>query len=173
MFSPISGQVLPASIEERLEFYTKRNELEESGIAYKIIKHKFLNYRQFNCKVIAGKKEVLPAYALSYSTLPRKKAQGRVEFSHNNIAYFNREEIKFLTRETFNKLTESNYNSIEEIIYNPLSFEKELHLRNEISSSAYDLTPIIILEEIPQTKLNISIDAKTYDDTKEKIIRLS
>ena len=170
MFSPLSGQILPASIEERLELYTKRNQLEEQNRAYKIIKQKFLNYRQLSLKLLSGKKDVLDAYALSYSTLPRKKAQGRVEFTSNDISYFNREEIKFLTRKTFNRLTQSNFQSIKEIIYNPLSFEEELILRTQISGANYDLTPIIIVEEIPQTKLTLYLDAKTYDDTKESII---
>ncbi|SFV68456.1 FIG053235: Diacylglucosamine hydrolase like [hydrothermal vent metagenome] len=170
MFSPISGQILPASIEERLELYTKRNELEEQNRAYKIIKQKFLNYRQLSLKLLSGKKDVIDAYALSYSTLPRKKAQGRVEFISNDIHYFNREEIRFLTRKTFNRLTQSNFQSIKEIIYNPLSFEEELILRTQISGANYDLTPIIIVEEIPQTKLTLYLDAKTYDDTKEYII---
>ena len=170
MFSPISGQILPASIEERLAFYTKRNELEDENIEYKIIKQKFLNYRQFSFKLISGKRDVLDAYALSYSTLPRKKAQGRIDFLHEGIGYFNREEIKFLSREKFNSLTKSNFSSIKEIIYNPLSFEEEQQLRTQISGSNYDLTPIIVVEELPQTKLTIQLDAKVYEDTKENII---
>ena len=170
MFSPISGQILPASIEERLAFYTKRNELEDENIEYKIIKQKFLNYRQFSFKLISGKRDVLDAYALSYSTLPRKRAQGRIEFIHEGIGYFNREEIKFLSREKFNSLTKSNFSSIKKIIYNPLSFEKEQQLRAQISGSNYDLTPIIVVEELPQTKLTIQLDAKVYEDTKENII---
>ena len=170
MFSPISGQILPASIEERLALYTKRNELEDEGREYKIIKQKFLNYRQFHCKLISGKKDTLEAYALSYSTLPRKKAQGRIEFSYNDIYYFNREEIKFITLQTYNDLSNSNYKSIKELIYNPLDFEKEQALRNIISGTNYDLTPIIVVKEIPQTKLTILLDAKSYEDTKEKLI---
>ena len=173
MFSPISGLTLPASIEERIEMYTKRNTLEDENKEYKIIKQKFLNYRQFNFKLISGKKDVLEAYALSYSTLPRKKAQGRIEFEHNDIAYFNREEIKFITLQTYNKLSKSTYKSIKELLYNPLTFEQELLLRNTISGSYYDLTPIIVVEDIPQTKLSIYLDAKTYEDTKEKLIIFS
>ncbi|MEO1937354.1 MAG: epoxyqueuosine reductase QueH, partial [Sulfurimonas sp.] len=98
MFSPLSRKTLPASIEERLELYAKRNELEDQGIPYKILKEKFLNYREFSCKLIKGKKEIIPAYALSYSTLPRKRAQGKIEFSHEDIHYFNRDEIIFISR---------------------------------------------------------------------------
>ncbi|NPA60215.1 MAG: epoxyqueuosine reductase QueH, partial [Epsilonproteobacteria bacterium] len=51
MFSPISAQILPASIEERLKIYQKRIDLEEQDIEYKIIKQRFLNYRLFSLKV--------------------------------------------------------------------------------------------------------------------------
>ncbi len=172
MFSPISNQVLPASIEERLEIYQRRIELEEQNIDYKIIKHKFLNYRQFNCKLIAGKKEDIDAYALSFSTLPRKKAQGRIEFLDKNIYYFNREEIKIITLDYFNSLCETQYKTVKELIYNPPSLQIEQTIRNQISDANYDLTPIIVLEKIIDTKITIFLDAKTYEDTKEKIILL-
>ncbi|MDH4943507.1 epoxyqueuosine reductase QueH [Sulfurimonas sp. C5] len=172
MFSPISGQTLPASIEERLEMYAHRNELEDKGINYHIIKQKFLNYRQFNFKLISGKKDVLDAYALSYSTLPRKKAQGRIEFEAHNVAYFNREEIKFVTLEFFNEQNSTNYKTIKELIYNPLSFEKELEFRKKVNDTNYDLSPIIVVTNLPDTKLSIELDATTYEDTKEKLIIL-
>jgi len=172
MFSPISGKILPASIEERIEMYTQRNELEDKAITYKIIKQKFLNYRQLNFKVIQGKRDVMNAYALSYSTLPRKRAQGRVEYHVNNIYYFNREEIKFITLEFFNQQNQTNYKDIKELIYNPISQEKELLFRNKINGTSYDLSPIIVLQNIPDAKLTITLDAKTYEDTKEKLIIL-
>ena len=170
MFSPISAQVLPASIEERLNMYKHRMELEDKNIKYKIVKQKFLNYRQFNFKVIQGKKDVLDAYALSYSTLPRKKAQGRIEFEINNIHYFNREEIKFISLHQFNLICNKNYRNIKELIFNPPSFEKELEFRTTLELGNYDLTPIIILEKIPNTKLTIMLDTKVYEDIKEKLI---
>jgi len=126
MFSPISNNILPASIEERLAMYAKRNELEDKNIKYKIIKQKFLNYRQFNFKVTQGKTISIPAYALSYSTLPRKRAQGKIEFYNNHLHYFNREEIKFITLEDFNYLTQCTYKDINGLIFNPPNFEKEL-----------------------------------------------
>jgi len=172
MFSPISGLTLPASIEERLQLYRKRNELENSGIAYRIIKQKFLNYRQFNFKLIKGKTQIIDAYALSYSTLPRKRAQGKIEFSHDNLHYFNREEIKFVTLAYFNEKNATSYKSIKELIFNPLSYEKELDFRRDINDTEYDLSPIIVVEEIIESKLTLYLDAKTYEDTKEKLIIL-
>jgi len=170
MFSPIGNQILPASIEERLQMYKKRNQLEDENIKYKILKEKFLNYRQFNFKLIKGKREIIPAYALFYSSLPRERAQGKIEFGHNNIYYFNREEIKFITLDYFNSYFNTNYKTINELIFNPLHVEQELELRASITGSNYNLSPIIILEEIIDTKLTIILKSKTYEDTKEKLL---
>jgi len=172
MFSPISKQIQPSSIEERLELYKKRNDLEKDSIRYKIIKQKFLNYRQFNLKVFTKKEPYIPAHALAYSTLPRNKVQGRVEFEVNNVHYFNRDEIKFITLANFNKASEHKYKNIKELIFNPLSFEDELKIRELFGFNNYDLTPIIILENIPNEKTNIYLDAKVYEDTKEKLIEI-
>jgi len=173
MFSPISNLTLPASIEERLELYKQRISLENDFKNYKIIKQKFLNYRQLNFKLIKGKKEVIPAYAISYSTLPRKRTQGKVDFEHNEIYYFNRDEVRFLTLEKFNKMAQTSYNNIKELVYTPLSFDKELTIRKKISQTEFDLSPIIIVEEILRSKLTIILNAKCYEDTKESIIRLT
>jgi len=172
MFSPISNSILPASIEERIEMYTYRNKLEDEGKEYKIIKQKFLNYREFNFKVIKGKANILDAYALSYSTLPRGRAQGRVEYTLENISYFNREEIKFITLDYYNTQNHTQYKDIKELIFNPLSQEKELAFRSSLNATPYDLSPIIVMSEIPEGKLTISLDSKTYEDTKEKLIIL-
>jgi len=172
MFSPISNQILPASIEERLEIYKHRNTLEDKNINYKIIKQKFLNYRQLSFKIILGKKDIIPAYALSYSTLPRKKTKGKIEYNIDNIHYFNREEIRFITLKEFNKRCEFNYENINSLIFNPPSFEEELQFRNSLSCGNYDLTPIIVIQEIPQTKITIELNAKTYEDVMEKLIKI-
>ena len=170
MFSPISNQILPASIEERLQIYTQRMELEENNTPYKIIRTKFLNYRQFNVKVHSKKDGVIAAHALSYSTLPRKKAIIRFDEHIDTIYYANREEIKALSLEHFNAISTHTYKSIKELIFNPPTFEEELKIRTHITHNPYDLSPILIFEEIPQEKLTVTIDAKTYEDVKEKLI---
>ena len=172
MFSPISQLVLPSSIEDRLQMYTRRMELDDTNTPYKIVKQKFLNYRQFSFKLIKGKKESIPAYALSYSTLTRKKAQGRIEFEDKNLHYFNREEIKFITLESFNALSKKQYKNIKELIFNPPNFDEELEIRSSLLSSHYDLTPIIVVQDIINSKLNIELNAKTYEDVREKLIIL-
>jgi len=172
MFSPISGAILPASIEKRLEFYRYRMSLDNDNISYKIIKNKFLNYRQFNFKLLKGKKEFVEAYAFSYSTLPRKKAQGRIEFTVDNISYFNRDEIRFITLDFYNQLNKSDYQDIKELIYNPPSFEDEQKVRFMIDKHKYSLNPIIVVNKIIDSKLTIVLDAKIYEDTQEKLIIL-
>ncbi len=170
MFSPVSNSILPASIEERLEFYNYRIELEKQNIEYKIVKHKFLNYRQFNFKLIKGKNEIIPAYAIFYSTIPNKKAQGKIEFEHNNVNYFNRNEILFITLEYYNFFMKTNFKNIKELIFSKASVEDEINLREVVTSSKYNLSPIIVLENIIDAKLSIYLDTKTYEDTKEKLI---
>ncbi len=173
MFSPISNQILPSSIEQRLELYKERNRLEDEGIKYKIIKQKFLNYRQFNFLLIKGKKEILPAYALSYSYLKRKKAQGKIEFKDKNIYYFNREEIVFVTLSYYNQLLKLHYKNMKELLFHSPSFELEEALRVSITGDSFNLSPIIVVEEIPlDSKLTILLDSKIYDDVKSKLIKL-
>ena len=170
LFSPISGATLPASIEERLELYTRRNELEERNQPYKIIKQKFLNYRQFFCKLTEGKNNTVAAYALSYSTLPRKRAQGRIEYTTNHLHHLNRDEIKLITRERFNKLLGTTYTTVKQIIFNPPSLKEELALRTQLLETPYELTPIVVVEQISDKKLTLELDAKVYEDTKEQLV---
>ena len=172
MFSPVDGRTLPASIEERLEMYEARMRLEDAGTGYRIVKEKFLNYRQFGCKLVAGKTDVLPAHAVAYSTLPRKRAQGKVEFSIGDVHYFNRDDIRFITLDTYNRLTDSAYAGVTGLIFQPPAFDTELRLRSRLDATPYDLTPIIVVDQIPAGKMTLMLDAKTYEDTRERLITL-
>ena len=169
MFSPIGGQILPASIEDRLELYQRRMDYEEEGVSYQLVREKFLNYRQYNCKVSIAKKTI-DVHALIYSTLPRKKANGRIEASVNNIDYMNREEIKFITLNYFNSLMQSSFKSVKEMIFNPLSVEREIELRQKLCNSPYDLSPILVVDELLEGKIDVFLDAKVYEDSREYIV---
>jgi predicted adenine nucleotide alpha hydrolase (AANH) superfamily ATPase len=168
LFSPITNQVLPASIEERTKTYLKRVELENNNREYKIIKENFLNYRLFSGSVKVSKK-IVPSYILYYSMLNRDNG-GRVEFEKDGVHHLNRMQIKFITLEKFNKLLDKNYKNIYEIIKNPPKIENELRIRKEITNSEYDLSPIIVLEKIEDKRIDVSINAKTYLDNKEVIL---
>jgi len=169
MFSPIGNQILPASIEDRLELYQRRMDYEDENIAYSLVREKFLNYRQYNLKVSISKKTV-DAHALIYSTLPRKKANGRIENCIKDIHFMNREEVKFINLKTFNALANSSFKSVKEMIFNPLSVKKELEVRLKLCYSPYDLSAIFVLDEIIEGKIDIYLDAKTYEDNREYLL---
>ena len=169
LYSPITNQILPASIEERLELFKKRDELEEKGIKYKIIKENFLNYRLLSGKVTI-KKKTIDSYILFYSYLDRKNG-GRVEFYKDDIYHLNRMQIKLITLNKFNKLLNKNYTSILDIYKNPPSIDEEINVREKILNTKYNLSPIIILEEIPlEVRIDVDIQAKIYPDNKEVLI---
>lgn len=165
LMSPINKQIQPESIEERLALYQKRDQNKNIHI----IKQRFLNYRLLSARVIVNK-EVLPSYFLCYSTLKNNKTNGRVEKQIKNIAYFNRDEVKIITLEYFNTLGETNYKTLYELIYNPPLFEKELEIRNKITKNFYDLSTIIVMENIPNDKIFIECNAKVFDDVQEVIV---
>ena len=169
MFDPINQQILPESIQERLALYKHRDTLEEQNIKYKIIKQRFLNYRLLSA-VVKVKKTVQPSYILCYSTLQNSKMNGRIEYTQDGISYLNRAEVKVLSLKTFNDIANTSYSNISELIYAPPLFEDELNIRNEITKNPYDLSTIVILEEIEDEKYEINLDSKIYDDVKEKIL---
>jgi len=67
LFVPLSGQIQPESIEERIAMYEKRWTMEEKNIPHKIIKQRFLNWR-LQMGLLRVRKEVVPAHFLPYST---------------------------------------------------------------------------------------------------------
>jgi len=169
MFSPISRQILPASIEERLQLYAKRMDLEDENIPYKIIRERFLNYRLMQASVKTGS-ELIPSYPLIYSTLNRKSTEGKIDFELNGQHFLNREEVRFITLKTFNTLTASTYKSTRELMFNAPAIETEMTLRSHLTSSAFNTSAIIVVDEIPTSKITLILETKTYDDTREKLI---
>jgi len=169
MFSPISNQILPESIESRLELYKKRDSLEESTIPYKIVKQRFLNYRLLSGTTKIDKK-IIPSYFLCYSTLSRKKTSGRIDYEKEEIAYLNKDEVKILSLEIFNEIGNSFYKNVKDLMFNPPTFESELTIRNKITNSPYGLSAIIVVDEIIDGKYEIELNANVYEDVKEVIL---
>lgn len=173
LISPYPFQILPASIEERLNFYENRIRLEEKGINYKIGKESFLNYRLLSsnvkCKMKSGKWEKLIHYTLFYSYLERKQ-RVRVEYIKDEIGYANRANVIFLTVNKLNKILNKNYKNIKEIYSNPLIIDEELKVREFVTKTPFNLSPIIILDEFIETTMDIEIDAKIYPDAREILI---
>jgi predicted adenine nucleotide alpha hydrolase (AANH) superfamily ATPase len=173
LFSPLSKQIQPESIEERIELYKKRNELEDSGKNYQIVREKFLNYRLLSASVLQNG-EVIPSYILGYSTLKRKFTKFKIQSEIKDVYFANRESIRIISLLTFNKLLESTYKNIQDIIDNPPIFDDELTVRNKIINNLYSLSPIIILKDIDKNaNFKLHLDAQTYEDTRETLVTFS
>ncbi len=171
LFSPISRQIQPKSIEAKIKLYEERLEYEKRGIEYKIIKQRFLNWR-LEFGYLKVKKRVVPAHFLPYSTLKKGYTRGRVEYSIGDIFYLNRDEVKFISIETYNKLTKTNYGSVNSLIFNPPPFQKELKIREHLIKNHYDLSLILIVNEIPTNNIEIICKSYIYEDVKEELIKV-
>ena len=170
LFSPISKQIQPESIEARIELYEKRWEYEENNIKYKIVKERFLNWRQIH-GYLKVKKETVPAHFLPYSSLKNVYTRGKVDVQVGDIHYMNRDEVKFITLKTYNKLGNFNYQTIEELIYNSPLFEEEVQIRKKLISN-YDLSSILVVVKIPTEKINIVYKSHLYEDVKEVLLKM-
>lgn len=171
LFVPISRQIQPESIEERIEMYERRWKLEEENIPHKIIKQRFLNWR-LNSGLLRIRKEVVPAHFLPYSTLKGEYSRGKIEYNIGEVHHMNRDEVRFITLEHYNHFADTNYKSVTELIFSPPSFSKELEIRAQLGVTPYDLSIILVVEEIPDKKIEIICQSKTYDDVKEVLILL-
>lgn len=168
MFSPITHQILPASIEERLQLYTRRNKLEDSETPYRIFKERFYNYRLLRASVkVAG--SVIPSYPLFYSTINRTFTEGRIDFEINRQFFLNREEVRFITLDTFNTLTSSSYTHTKELMFNAPTVETEIALRTRLTDNPFSTSAIIVVDTIPTEKISLVLETKTYEDTRERL----
>jgi len=171
LFSPLSQQIQPESIEARLELYRKRLAYEEQGVAYKIVKERFLNWRELY-GYVKVKKETLPSHFLPYSTLKSEFSRGKVDVKVGELHYMNRDEIKFITLETYNRVADTNYQSVTELIYNPPSLKIELNVRSNLINNSYDVSSIIVVDTIPTQKLEIRYKSHIYEDVKEVLVKI-
>ncbi|WP_201352786.1 epoxyqueuosine reductase QueH [Hydrogenimonas urashimensis] len=171
LFSPVDGSVLPGSIEERLAMYEERLKIEEEGKEYRIVRQKFLNYR-LKYGWVKRKKETIPSYILPYSVMKRRYTSGKIETKLDSLYCFNREEIRFVRLQDFNRLAERFWHSVAELVYDPPSFTEALHIREKLGLGLWDLSPMIVLEEIPAGKLEILIESEQYQDVREILVTI-
>jgi len=171
LFVPISAQIQPESIEERIAMYEQRWELEEADKKHKIIKQRFLNWR-LSSGLLRVRKEVVPAHFLPYSTLKGEYSRGKIEYTVNDVHHMNRDEVRFISLDHYNTLAGKSYNSVTELMFSPPTFEDEVALRAKLGVTPYDLSVILVTDEIPDKKIEILCQSKTYSDVKEVLIVL-
>ena len=169
MFNPISKQILPESIEQRLELYKKRNNLEDEKKEYKLIKQRFLNYRLLGGKVVVNK-EVIPSYIFAYSTINKNQTSSKIEYEKDGINYLSKDEVKIISLNTFNKFAQTKYKNTKELMFKSINFEDEIKLRADILKNPFDLSALIVIDEIIDSKYEIFINSVTYEDVKEEIV---
>ncbi len=172
LFSPISGQIQPESIEARVALYKERLELEERGIEYKIVKERFLNWRLIH-GLLRIKKETIPAHFLPMSTLKSEYTRGKIDNQIGDLHYMNRDEVKFITLESYNRLSKSHYSSVSQLIFNTPYFETELKIRKQLITNPYDLSLIVIVDKIPTQKVEILYKSHIYEDVKEVLLKIT
>jgi predicted adenine nucleotide alpha hydrolase (AANH) superfamily ATPase len=171
LFVPVSGQIQPESIEERLALYEKRLRLEEAGRPYRIVRERFLNWRLLHGLLKVGRKSVA-AHILPYSTLKRDYTRGKVRERLGPLAYLNRDEVRFLTLEEYRHLSGRSYSSVTALIFSPPPFEEELEIRRRLSPNPYDLSPLLVVEEIPQGKIELRLESHVYEDVRERLVEM-
>jgi predicted adenine nucleotide alpha hydrolase (AANH) superfamily ATPase len=171
LFVPLSKQIQPESIEERIEMYEKRWQMEEEDIPHKVIKQRFLNWR-LTMGLLRVRKEVVPAHFLPYSTIKGEYTRGKIEYSIGEVHHMNRDEVRFITLKHYNDLAHTDYKTVTELIYSPPAFSKEVELRAKLGVTPYDISIIMVVEEIPSNKIEILCQSKTYSDVKEVLIKV-
>ena len=171
LFVPLSKQIQPESIEERIQMYEKRWEMEEANIPHKIIKQRFLNWRLMMGQ-LRIRKEVVPAHFLPYSTLKKEYTRGKIEYHIGEVHHMNRDEVRFITLDHYNDLSNSNYKTVTELIFSPPAFSKEVELRTKLGVTPYDLSIILVVKQIPTNKIEILCQSKVYSDVKEVLITI-
>jgi len=173
LISPFPFQILPSSIEEKLSFYENRIKLEDNKIDYKIFKEKFLNYRllksNVKCKMENGKLKNLFHYTIFYSFLDRPQ-RVRIEYEKDGVAFTNRAEVIFIKLSKLNKILNKSYSHVKNLYSHPLTIDEELNLREKITKTKFNLSPMIIVDDFKNVRYDIDIKAKIYPDTKEILI---
>ncbi len=169
LFVPISQQIQPESIEERIEMYEKRWALEEANKPHKIIKQRFLNWR-LTMGWLKVRKVVTPAHFLPYSSIKNEYSRGKVEYTVGEVYHMNRDEVRFITLSTYNSFANTNYKNVTELIFNPPSFSSEVALRSKLGVTPYDLSVIMVVDEIPTKKVELRCQSRTFSDVKEVLI---
>jgi predicted adenine nucleotide alpha hydrolase (AANH) superfamily ATPase len=172
LMAPISGQIQPESIEERIALYEQRLTLEKANTPYTIVKERFLNWRLESASLRVQKQET-PAHFLPYSTLKKGYTRGKIEQTVGAVGYLGRDEVKCITLAHYNHLANTNYTTIQELLFNPPDFETELDVRHAIVSSPYDLSTILVVETLPQGKIEFELVAHAWEDVRERLVVLS
>lgn len=172
LMSAVNKQILPASIEARMAFYKKINRLEKRGVEFEISREKFLNYRLLSALVKLDKKPV-KSYILFYSHF--KNAYTKFSLDKENLkeGFYRstKDEMVFVEFWRFNSFFKNKWKNFEDFLKKPLSVQKEIQWRNQFFG-AYNLSPVIILEEILPLRCEVIARSEIYHDNQEVLLKI-
>ena len=164
---PLGAQIQPGSIGYRLKLYKKVRKLEKSKIKFDLIREKILNYR-LRFGSLKADNTTIPSYFLFYSHFRLKSSKFSIEKSSNFVA-INKDDIKIISLAKFNKLGGFKYKNTLELIYNPPKLNKELKIRKKIAKSKFDISPIIVIDEIKTAKYTLQANSEIFPASIEVI----
>lgn len=167
MMSNIGKQELPNSIEEKLNLYRKAHKLKDKQDKFEIIKDRFLNYRLLSAYVKFDNL-VVDSYILYLSKFRREVLNLTLQKAQS-IA-FCKDEIKFISLNFFNDILKTDYKSVREVIYKPLEIKNELKIRKYLCGD-WSLSPIIVVDNIQNAKVEINVKYLLFDDVRHKIVK--
>jgi len=168
LINPISKQIMPSSIQSKLNLYEHRKEIEENNQNYRITKSNFLNYRLLR-GVVKVNNISISSHILYFSILKQKKAKYYIDYTIDNIHYLNRNNIRLMDIDEFNKRLNTKYKNTNELMFNAPKIEKEINLRRQIDLFE-SINPIIVIDEIQDVKYEVSIDSQIFQDIKENLV---
>ena len=169
LFTQVNKQIVPNSLQYRLDLYQKRYKFEQEGKKYDIIREKFLNYRMLRGYLEVDKK-VLPSYFLSYSYMKRKKEKLKIEKKIKNIFYSNRHEVKLIEISYLNKVLKTSFANTKELILSPVSFNDEAGVRKHIDNLFFGTSPIVVVDKVDFKNFEIYCDTILYQDVMENLV---
>lgn len=167
LMSPLNRQVLPSSIEEKIEFYKNVHKLKKNNEKFQIIREKFLNYRLLRC-VVKFDGIAIKSHILYNSHFKRKINKFDIDKKCDDF-YTQKDEIRLISIDKFCKIAGLKI-SLDELFNGALSIEKELEIRFKISKFL-SLSPIIIVQNLPICKVVIEANSEIFIDTKEIIVK--
>ncbi len=136
-FSSLAPRALPASAEDRLNFYAKnRGEVFRSRV---------LDYRCLAASIYANG-ELLTSYPLLYSTSQRDSFSANVLFEKDGVIYLDKEGARVVALQKLNEFLNKSYKNCHELIFSPITFEEEMNFRLSLVAHPFDMSPIFVVD---------------------------
>ncbi|MDR1008235.1 MAG: epoxyqueuosine reductase QueH [Campylobacteraceae bacterium] len=158
LLSPVGKEILPSSIEERLETFEKVDIYEKNRVDFTLKREKFQNYRFLWGRILDESNTVLPSWFLGVY-----HGDSEVIIKSIDSGYGFAENMLFIELWRFNQIAGYIYKSVKELIFNPPTNEEQ----KNICMKFPDYPLIIVIENIEKKTYNIEARSIFYEDVRE------